>query len=590
MATVNTNYSRAFDFPRQQVLFDGRLRSDAYCTNVSSSIGLEGSTATVVLPAFLWDDDTAAFEGAFVEVRQDGKTVFGGFASEVASQLGPDLVQLPCRSVLALSDNVYIGQGGSSADYRAYYPREALNPATGAVELTGWTLKTILRDIFSSSFYRDWRGGGGTLPSDWRARLKLGDMTTLDVSFNQVEITSMTFERETLKDALQRILDMVGTISIREQFVRGGDAILHLFELANPDAPAKQCHVVEAGESVAGRNAYEASKKVSADGVKNRIVAMGDRERFLCLLTTTHPTAPLVRLWDQSLEAAVLANPELAQRDDAYGFVFRRYGIPRDLHDLIIEEDNAILSPTSGERLPIEAMFWPSDIAIVGSELVGTESATAKVVDVEFDLTANRYFVLSEPAIRVGTASIVDGKEQITFVEANVGLQCTFAARQLLHDTGASTAGNYRLSGISSGMTETIENKEFQFVQATNIGYEDLFGGHAFDALIYDEAGGAWLYYDTATVIRDDTALLQSFAEFSLEEKKNAGYDYSIKTPRFTTAYKLGDRIKLLGVSNFDGGTHQVKSISHELTNDHSTTISTSSSVPLIASSILGGE
>jgi hypothetical protein len=597
---------------RQRVWLDGNLRSDVYCSSTSYSHGTSGSTATLEIPSKDWDGGKNRLRGKRVRVDVafvggSWQTVFLGYLWTVSGQVAANVLSATAVTFIGLADKVYVGQGDDPEDMSVEYPAAAV--WRGVMQPTGWTVASVLRDIFSAST-KTWRGGGGKLPTGWRNRLKLGSLAVLGSTYNEVPLGDLVFRQTTLRDALEQLVGLVGTVSFKERF-EGNDTYLDFFELGDPGAPLKRVIVARSGEDASGSNVLDIDHEESADQVTTRIIALGDRRKFTVSCTTEHSTAPLERSWDPLLEATVLANPEAAKRGVESGdaldetrqefsedlaHVFRRYLLPDCLRRLIIEKDLAV-ELSDGSRLAMQV--WKIPRVVTYNAVTDEHESTLGTVPVllegtQFDLE-NGLFVLKAPAINL-VSSVESGGDVVdTYEEAVVGITLTAAAARLVHDTGVRLNG-MSFDGIDNdGLVDVFVNESFRFSQITNEGFPFVDGdgiGHVYDeAWLYIEGTG-WTLEDAALVTQDDEAVLAEFAKAALREKNSVRANYSVTTPFWTPAYALGDRIRVVGQDDAQEGTHQVMSVGYNLTNDHGTTISTDSSVPLTANQILeeGGE
>jgi hypothetical protein len=584
---------------RVRVVIDGGDRSDVYCTGVALEHGTAGSTASLIAPALDWDGGKVGFRGSFVQVfvRYEGgleTQVFNGYVSSASGSVDGRVVELQARSLIAMADSVYLGQGDlGTNDGVVRYPVTALRD--GVREVTGWNVRGILRDIFGASSGPDWRGGGGSLPSGWRSRLKLGSLAALASSYNDISLGDIVFQQATLAGALDQLLGLVGTVSFRERFV-GVQTYLEFFELGDPGAPVRTVKVARLGESAQGSNVLSISHEEAAEDVKTRLIGMGDRRKLVISVTTDHATAPLVPDWDPALEAEVLANPEAVKRgggggaevrtefEEALAGVFRRFRLPAVLRGLEIDGDNAV-ELSDGSKLGIQVFKSGRDLSYdAGSQSWTSELSAAPVLleGVEFDL-ANGVFTLKEPAINLESTSLgPDNKPLDVWAPAVVGVTLTVLGPRLIHDTGARD-NTMKLTGIANdGLAEVFVNESFGYRALGGSIGEDEFG-----AILL--VGGGWEIYPAPLVLQDDRDALREFVEAALREKRDVRTAYSITTPFWTPGPLLGERIEVVGQNDFSYGTHQVLSLAYDLSDDHSTTFSTDSSVPLTASDVLGG-
>lgn len=587
-----------------RVYINGDRRSDVFCTGIVFGMGTEGSTASLQFPAALWDGGKAWLRGRTVRVESgfDGevKTVFAGYITGSTGAVSDNMITAEALSLIGLANNVYVGQGISGGDMVAEYPARVLHD--GDMVTTGWSIKTILRDIFGSNA-ATWRGGGGSLPSSWRSRIQLGSLTVLGKEWNTFPIGDVVFRQATLADALDQLLGIVGTITFRERFDSLGRTWLEFYELGDPKAPVCDVRVAAAGESALGSNVIDITHDEVADDVRTRMIGLGAPRKFVVSTTSDASEGPLECDWDSSLESGVLANPESTKAGNESGLVgdetrteytaakarvFRQYKLPECLRNLMIDKDLGI-ELSDGRKLSIHAWKFPR-IATYSS---GTESwtstlgTTPKLLEgTSFDLE-NGTFTLKKPAVNLVSSS-VDGSGEVidVYEEAVVGITLAVQDGRLRHDTDVKST-QLDFTGIADdGLTEVVVNESFALIQITNSGYtiDDI----TFDAWVFIPDTG-WAFYDSAESIQDDTEPLRMFTEAALREKGDVKTTYAITTPFWTPGFRLGDRIRVIGQDDAVIGTHQINSLAYNLTHDHSTTFGTDSAVPLIANEILSG-
>lgn len=608
------------------VLVNGQRRSDVFCTSVSLGAGTAGSTASLEVPSHDWDDNKQQWRGAFVQVRVaygagGWRDLFNGYVNGALGSYDDGMQTLEARSLIALSDTVYVGQhNGVRNDLVVQYPQRARR---NGVELaTGWDVRGVLRDIFSSSAGPTWRGGGGSLPSAWRSRLRLGSLSVLSRSFNRVPLGDVIFRQSTLREALDLFLGLIGTVSFRERF-QGVATFLEFFEVGDPSAPVRTMRVARPGESIAGTNVLTVSHQEGLEDVKNRIIAMGAPRKYVVMVGTDHSTAPLEKLWDETLESSILTNVEgkgaaapvtemdgeseadppapteeellaAAALEEERARVFRRYRLPAALRNLRIDKENAI-ELSDGRRLGIQVMkswrrlaFNSGTGAWVGTPAGFPELLTGFAFD-----PATGELTLAQPAISLVSAALNESNQTVeTWEEANVWILLTVLGERLSYDTRTRRSG-FTLQGIGNdGLGEVVLNESFGFRQMSNDGFPivDSEGTeHTFDDAWVFVDGDGWTRYLGSTVFQDDNELLRVFTDMTLREKNRVRETYAVTSPFLSWAVQIGERIAMVGQDDFRFGTHQVMSISHALGHDHQTTISTENNIPMTASDVLGG-
>lgn len=565
------------------VTLNGEVRSDIQCTSVEWGLGTAGSTATFVAGGRRWEE-LRGIVGAEVGVSVDGLMVFLGVVTgRTGAATGSDnTLALRATSFVGMMDTVYIGQGRADEEIEFYYPRFAIRD--GAVRETGWNIKTILRDIFSSST-PTWRGGGARLPAGWRSKVELGTMSALDKSYNQFPLEDITFRLTTLTAGIEQLLGLVGTVSFRERFTQGA-VYLDFFELGDDSAPARPVRVARQGEKIHAVNAnvLTITRDDSIDAVRSRVIGCGDRRRFVISVTTNHPTAPLRKGWSPAGEAAVLANPArvkryvntLSEADGLqYDHVFRRYLLPDFLRGELrsIAEKNAIFG-SDGAEIPIQV--WKIPRTLIAGEDGNYTSELATVPEIlegaKLDLKSG-VITVSEPAINEVSTTVTEGANIVTTYEpATVGVTLTVGASRLTADSGIDGP-----VGVADGMVQQIFSDSFIAKQ-----FNGVIDGHTFSSCWYFDPILGPQNASGALPIANDAAALRLYAALAQREMNRARVAYNIGLPFFTGGYRVGDRIAVIGEDGFDYGTHQVKKVGLDLTSDHQTSLSTDNEVPLI--------
>lgn len=591
---------------RQRVVVAGRRREDIYCTSVSLGSGTAGSTASLVAPGYDWDTTRKrTLHGSFVQVSAEyaggaEHQLFAGYIDQVGGTPDGDLVEMSAKSITGLLGSVYVGQAYMALHGGVVeYPQRALRD--GVMTTTGWTAKGIIRDLFDGGV-PTWRGGGGRIAAGWTGQVKLGNLSALDDAFNSVVLGDVAFRHVSAAEALEDLLGRIGTISFAERF-SGGTVYLDFFELGDPGAPTRSVRVVRPGASVAGTNVLAMTHEESVAEMRNRIIAVGDRRKLVVSATTFHTTAPLEKLWNSAHEAAVLASPARGTVPSQEGVnpgewfpgaenVFRRYRLPECLRRQVIDSANAV-ELSDGSVLPIQ--FWKLGLDLSYDAELGYWTSVAATVPTllqgcSLDLQTG-VVMLKDQAINLEESFVDEDNNPIdVWVEAEIGVTLTVSGPRLIWDTGV-TDGEVSLLGIAAdGLAEVFNNDSFAFRQLGTGDWPlaDSRGvTHTFDAT-YTLAGNEWLITLGANVLQDDGVALAQYAELAVRERGRPRTSYSITTPFWTPGYRIGDRIDVVGQDDFVARGHQIASVTYDLTHDHSTTISTSTDVPMIASQVLG--
>lgn len=397
-------------------------------------------------------------------------------------------------------------------------------------------------------------------------------------------------------------------MSCYERFV-GNETILEFFELGSSTAPVKTMRVARPMESAINANVLDIEHEESAEEVRTRILALGGKRKYTLSVTTEHPTAPLEKAWDPAWEDDVLGDLESPKRANDSGeedqdirpefaeaktTVFRRFRLPECLRTLEVLKDLAI-ETTDGTTLPVQVWKFGRILTETANGFTSTpipSGAPVLLEGAQLDLE-NGYFTLKEPAVNLVSITIDgDGVAIDDYEVATVGITITVAGDRLAVDTGVQTNGFEFVGLEAEGLVETVLNESFEVKQFTNIGtpFRDSDGeAHEFEEAYVLLEGTGWEVYVAAIKTQDDEEIFRRFALGALREKQRMRSTYNVTTPFWTAGYKLGDRVEFVGQDDYEFGVHQILSVSYDLTSDHTTSLSTDSTLPLAATTVLGG-
>ncbi len=594
MGSINTTNSTSIPPLLQRVYIDGKRRSDIQCLSISQSFNGQGTTANLDCPSWCYDRDKSFLRGAFIliQVKYSGSyfwdTVFCGYITNVNSSPSTR-VSLTASSLIALSDYVYIGQADiDDNSLYVYYPEYAYE--NGVYKETGWNIKTCLRDVFNSSL-RTWKGGGGSIPSQYRSKLQLGSLSVLNSKWNNVKIAS-EYKNTTLRSFLDDILRASGYIRFSEEFRSSGDTVLKFFELASYTNNTKTMKIASRGECIRGSNIQDLEYSESLDGVINRCTVLGDYQRYMISLTLGN--GGLIKGWNTALESSVLSDPESAQGgQEVTGStskekqrVFREYDLNPIFKKYNIDKEN-FLDVTSG-KLPIQVLKYGiasySHDTTTGTTTM-TISSTPNELITGFELDVDSLKLkLNEPAINHKSRSLVSGVVTDVYEEALIALTITIRGKQLIYDTGTKSSP-YNLTGISSdGLNEVIGPLPFRYEQYTNKGFP--IDGVEYNCVYYTSTTG-FVTKTSQDVYIDQTKDLENAGNIFLFEKSQIKTTYDITIPYYTKSYEVGDRLIIQGPRDFNYYPHVINNISWDLTEEHKTYIRTDSNEPEVASTFV---
>lgn len=334
-----------------------------FCHTVSLGIGTEGSSATLFAAGREWDVGSWRGRPVKVEARYSGawQTVFLGLIDGEAARTDGSGVDLTARSLITYADSVFIGQhwspgGGLVANYPVY----AQFPGNKRWYITSWNPASIIGNWFAEEpVPTSWWGGGGSLPAAWRGVLKLGEVDALVAAgtARPPAPNGLQWRVVSLLEGFDAMLGMSPNLSFRERF-DGDVTYLDFFKMADETASSTTLKVAVAGQSIvdAEANVLAIDREESITTSKNRVIAIGDRSKFIISLTTNlnvpveepdpppdPPPAPsnyLERLWLDEWAAKIIRSPEGYQPNCSRNmepwpaptnYAFRRYRLPECL-------------------------------------------------------------------------------------------------------------------------------------------------------------------------------------------------------------------------------------------------------------------
>lgn len=582
MARVSGGLGLDLPALRQQVRIGGAVRTDVFCTTVSRSSS--GCDAQFSAPAMAWDRKRSLLgKRVSVDVWYDGAPgasvrLFNGLVSAPAGEARGGRVTFGARSPLALADTVYLGQ---DVELRAEYP------ASG-----GWTASEIVRDWFGSSAPSS-RGGGGSIPSQWRAFLKLGDVGALRRSYNTFALGDVELHRASLAEGLERIAGLLGTVAWRERFV-GDDTYLDLYEVGVGGGAATRIRVAREGESIEGSAVLELAHTMELPDLRDRAICVGDVRLRTVTLWSDRGSVRLAPAWSASLEAAVLADPEIAVKgprnaagpltsaqQEAYLHVFRRFRIPAEWRRRNVLRPEVVLP--NGERAPAQVLTIRRRPVLVEGEWIGQAESVPSILDGATVDVGTGYVTLREPAVGLLESVLVSGpdgpEEQDTNVALPVAVSLSIESGRLKSDTGAT--GNPAEVIGGAGLASAFLQDSF--------GDEGVGTSELPECWVWDAEGSTWRNYLAPTVLRTDEATVAALAQAAAAEARRPRESYNVTMPYVMTGLVPGSRVRLVGVDDWDGGVHQVETVTHDLTHAYRTQIQTSNGAPRVASSLLEG-
>jgi hypothetical protein len=565
-----------------RVYLDNYLRSDIYCLSVNLSAGTTGSTSNFVIPPALWDNNQRLLGKQIrVDVNYKDnatKTLFFGWIDTINRDAASQELSLSAKSLLGFSDDFYIANG--DARYPKYIYKEGIETKTN------WTPKTIIQDWLSASL-PSWRLGGNNIPSQYRALLKTGDMSVFDSYYNEISMDDIEFKSRTFRDAMDDILNLLQNIQVKERFVNN-QTYLDFFELGYNSRYKNVWIAPNADASTFNTNVFTLSKTETIDDSKDRIKVVGDRLKYIV-------TFELIKDWDESLEADVLANPtgEITQGKVGYNQtqkeywekrskVFRKYKLPDVFKNYEIDDDLP-LTNTNGDKLPI-LIFRPQYIPVFddeNQEWVSVLGDTPEILDgVDFDKNSLTV-TLDAPNVYFENGYVNELNKPVEiYAENTIFMTICYNNGRLIYDTGKRNSEINLFRSLER--EQVILASGFRYIQYGNV--DDDIGVQYESCTVYNEVDG-WLTINDSVNINDEQDMI-TYAEIALQDQNRKKESYTIETPFLTWAYDIGDSIKVNGDNSYTQ-LSQIQSITYNLTNDHSTQITTDTSLQSMAVNIL---
>lgn len=605
-----TTYSSTVPEIDQLVIVNGSTRSDIIALSVSKSHSGGGSTASLSKPNAVWDEKISDLKGSFIiiKARLEGNqysTLFGGYITSVNCDSANNSIIIDAQSALSLADNCLIGENNN---FKAEYPERAFNPTTRQFENTKWNVRRILEDFFSSDA-ATWEGGGGGIGTDWQRKIQLGNLEVLNNVWNDIRVGNLSFTQQSLRAAIDTLVNAVGYIRYYEKFTDNGTSKLNFYEIKSYNNPSKTVKISAYSNNAlcadgSGTNLQQISFSENIAETKNRIIAVGQKKQYMIVLTVAN--GGLIKGWTDEDEAVITDYIYKSYKekgsydwnqDENYSNVFRKYYLNPSFKNVeiadktFIELYNAAKGEYTGEFLPNQvymkyyddAYLYDKETMIISTSVSSTFNAIVDGVDFQFD---NNYIKLNSPAIVLLTQTYNPETDYTASVysETEIALAICINGPALLYDTGIKT-NNVSLDQLTdTGFSELVGPVDFKYQQFTNEDYP--IGGVVYPALVsYDNV----TFYDFSSkyVYKDDSPYLQQYAEIMSLEKSDYVTNYNFRVPWFTTAYDIGDYVDIDGQRNYKRTPNIIESITWELVDNHSTSFSTSSADPQVAQSIL---
>lgn len=559
-----------------QVVFVNGQRSDSlWCNSVSLGAGAGATTAEFTIHQSLFDTPDQGVLDQHVMVyalnAHDGSMPavpdFAGFLDTKDAHLDPgtDGKRFPARTIGHYLQHVYVGQGFSPPRFTVTYRLE--DPVTRRP--TNWTPLRILEDIFQK------------LPSQYRAWVRLGNTAVLNNPGAADTAPEITFRDTPYSSAIEQIMALFGDVAVRERFDSSGICYFDFYRIGDPAAPAQQLTVCNWTDPVAaGGNVAVISPSATSAECKTRIFIVGKPRRFIVSCTTSDATEGrrLIKDWDKSLEAVVLADPKRAKPGapgytEGAEYVFARYRLPAVLRGLVKSKDLGVVR-SNGAKYSAQVFKWPTlleDDETNTHDKVGVlQTNPVRVQNVDFYLDED-YFLLREPAVNLMSIDPPLSGEKPTrkvYAEADVGITFAVEGDEFIADTGHDYGSDVALPFVSDGLSEVIRRDDMEFIQYTNGGFP--INGQVFSAILFDEDAphAEPTTVNTPIVVKDDTRRMRQLALTKQRERSRKQRSYSVTVPWFTRAVVPGTRLVFAGQADYVPDTYMVTQVTWDFDNN----------------------
>jgi hypothetical protein len=570
--------------PRAAVYVNGARRADTFCLNIDINHGIAGANAQLKVPRLVFDSDKTPWRDAEIWVylggtpfdAPTGEPDFVGYVSKIDAGFarGRNDVSLVARSASGWLHRVFL-------DQQQHLSTVTYNAPTQAKLAPGNIMAHVIN----------------RLPSGWGVKIKPGTTTVLNVGFSSGNTPRFDFINASFQEVLSQILGAVQTCSYRERYTSGGVTYFDFFQV---NSWSNHVSTIRTGKAAGNLRQVPKVQEIEtpeeADETLSRVIVYG-RPKVGIVSAWSTPgdapiwagtacPAPLRRLWILN-ESFVKADPETAKEGspsflEESQFTFRRYGLPTALKDFTILENLPIVEvdeTIQQTEHPVEVWKFYPELEEHESDDYQATGATRyeRVKGAEFHFNEG-YFTLQDPALYVSRLYIgPDGNPAKEYKEAVLGI--TIAAEpgeSVYYDSGADQS-ELRFPWKADGNTGQIQKDEFAYSQLTSI---DLINGLSapLPAIFVDESGG-WQIVATKVVQRNDVAKCQGLALRAQEQNRYRRKRYRAVYPFLTRAHKIGDRVTVEGMDDFDGGRYSCTAVRHDLTTGK-TTIDFCNSIP----------
>jgi len=609
---------------KQQVYIqnpDGSTYLDpfVFCMSIDANNGSGNSSATFELPTVRWDEYSNLYlqSGIFVYAGSSWdnmEQVFYGYIGNEASgiSVSDDKYSFSALCPIKELDKIFVGYADKVPTVK--YQRYDVFTDT----LKKQTPKDILEDLFDN------------LPSNWKLVFGLGKTDCLKNTYENSN-TDITFSGQTYQQALDTIIGNFGDVNYRVRYngFSTPKVLIDFYKVNDSSNTTQFVQMPLEGQDVltTGANVIELTQQNSTMDSINRIIGFGKQQEIIVAIPSKieegSTAEPLIKGWanpsvtwsyenenhvmisgTHTAEEWVCLDPEhsnpksklfIAQCE----LVYKRWFLSTCVWDidkstnLEIEQDlppdiqatgtinNSKTSAQAVKRFVKHIRNPQNDEEIIATY---PENQYEKIDGCKFQLK-NNYIDFQKPVLDVTSVTINPNtdKEIKTYAPCLFWVNITLLYDYLKYDTGQPHNSDIGFPTIGTdGQIEILQRDEFRYKQF-NLAGTDTHNNKAYtlkdfednpvtyeSIIYYNESSKTWVTVVGQEVIQDDYKPLKKLCEEILKQKNKRHKSYDITLAYFSPQYKVGDKLVILGQSNWDGDNYCISNISHDLIN-HST-------------------
>lgn len=544
-----------------------------WCVSIKRGFGIGGCSAEFIAPKGLFDSNRDFLQGGLVAVyvtntfdgSMPGAPDFVGYLDVDNAQLTEeeDAYKVSASSPTAYLAKVDVGIN----EHRPTCEFPLSDPETG--KPTRWTPARVLQDLFGNGGPSSISGG---MPSGYRARIKLGNTAVLNTTENN-STPSMCFRNVKYATAVKNVLDLFGDITFVERYDNSLICYLDFLRIQDLAQPFVAATIGAFSPDPENDNVTSITWDKTSHDCCTRFIAYGDEIITVITITDDDPNLEmrLIKGWDTSLEAKVLANPERAKvgavgYEPGMEFVFRRWYLPVALSaytkrkNLVIQRQ-PISASKPGPEYPVQVYKKPNLLTANPTTGVYTAAEGPRQILKNWkDELDKGYFELAtaEDGLRATGFAVPPGKTQREYTWERAPIRITLAIghpKRVFADTLQDSVNTLGFDFGADGLMESCLRPEMQYVQFTNQGFPIRTSKGTelvFDAAMYDEDEKIWRVYTSKTVARDDTSKLEYLANEGLKEKNRPHKACTVDIPYFARAFQPGCQLVVNNDPNWE--------------------------------------